>query len=90
MNIEVKIKQLIVKKGQNEVFSSPQYKQELNIMGDMGEYWRDVEAWRAKEKAEKGVDCPGCNKIQPKRIPTRLMPGQKCKVCGYRDGRGRK
>ena len=25
--------------------------------------------------------------IQPKRIPTRLLPGQKCKVCGYKDPR---
>lgn len=36
-----------------------------------------------------GVNCPGCPKIQPKRIPTILLPGQRCKVCGYVDTRPR-
>ena len=56
-------------------------------MGDMGDYWRDVKDAIAERKALLGIDCPGCPRIQPKRIPTRLLPGQKCKVCGYKDPR---
>lgn len=56
-------------------------------MGDMGDFWNDVKAARKERRNRLGVNCPGCPKIQPKRIPTRLMPGQKCKVCGYQDRR---
>lgn len=58
-------------------------------MGDMGEYFRDWKEHKRKQRELLGVDCPGCNVVQPKRIPTRLMPGQKCKVCGYQDQRRR-
>lgn len=59
-------------------------------MGDEGDFWRDVKEARRREREEFGVDCPGCPIIQPKRIPTRLMPGQRCKVCGHRDPRPRR
>ncbi len=58
-------------------------------MGDLGDFWRDIKAARADRRERLGIDCPGCRKIQPKRIPTRLLPGQRCKVCGYRDPRKR-
>ena len=34
-----------------------------------------------------GVNCPNCNIKQPKRIPSILLPRQRCKVDGYRDPR---
>jgi hypothetical protein len=59
------------------------------MTGDMGEFWNDVKQARKERRAALGVDCPGCPKVQPKRIPTVLLPGQRCKVCGYRDPRQR-
>jgi hypothetical protein len=55
----------------------------------MGEFFRDVREERRKRRERLGVDCPGCPKVQPKRIPTVLLPQQRCKVCGYRDPRAR-
>lgn len=52
-------------------------------MGDMGDAFNEHRAYMRERKAREGIDCPGCRKIQPKRIPTRLLPGWKCKVCGY-------
>ena len=56
-------------------------------MSDEGDFWREVRDQRRERRAALGVDCPDCNKLQPKRIPTLLMPGQRCKVCGYQDRR---
>ena len=57
------------------------------MAGDEGDFWRDVADAKRELRAELGVNCPRCPVVQPKRIPTRLMPAQKCKVCGYRDPR---
>lgn len=58
-------------------------------MSEQGDLWREHrEAVRA-ERRRLGIDCPGCPKVQPKRIPTLLMPGQRCRVCGYTDPRPR-
>lgn len=59
------------------------------MTGDMGDFWNDMKAERKERRARLGKDCPGCPMVQPKRIPTVLLPGQKCKVCGYRDPRPR-
>ena len=59
------------------------------MSSEMGEFWRDVKDARRERRAEHGRDCPLCPKLQPKRIPTVLLPGQKCRVCGYRDPRQR-
>ncbi len=59
------------------------------MTGDMGELWNAVKAERKALRREHGVDCPGCRKKEPKRIPTVLLPQQRCKVCGYRDPRPR-
>ena len=56
-------------------------------MSDMGDDFRALKAFKAEERARLGIDCPGCIKTQPKRIPTRMMPGRRCKVCGYQDNR---
>lgn len=58
-------------------------------MGDMGDFWNDVKEERKKRRLLLGVNCPQCNIKQPKRIPTILLPQQRCKVCGYRDPRKR-
>lgn len=44
---------------------------------------------RRKRREKFGIDCPKCMVVQPKRIPTRLLPGQRCKVCGYVDPRSK-
>jgi hypothetical protein len=38
-------------------------------------------------KKEHAVDCPQCKAKYPNRNPTRLMPGETCKVDGYVDQR---
>ena len=52
-------------------------------MGDMGDMFREHKEYMRDRKAKDGIDCPGCRKVQPKRIPSRLLPGWRCKVCGY-------
>lgn len=56
-------------------------------MGDMGDMYRERREWMKDRKRELGVDCPQCPVVQPKRIPTILMPQQRCRVCGYKDPR---
>jgi len=58
-------------------------------MGDMGDTFRELKDERKRLREEHGVSCPQCNVKQPKRIPTTLLPGQRCKVCGYVDPRPR-
>lgn len=53
-------------------------------MGDVGDTFNALREYRKERKAKYGIDCPGCIKNHPKRDPTRLMPGQRCKVCGFR------
>jgi len=50
----------------------------------MGNAFREHKEYMRERKAREGIDCPGCRKVQPKRIPSRLLPGWTCKVCGYR------
>jgi len=55
----------------------------------MGDIFRAMKEHSRELRAKYGINCPDCNKLQPKRIPTILLPQQKCKVCGYRDPRER-
>ena len=55
-------------------------------MGDMGDLYNDL---RDERRDRLGVPCPQCRVKQPKRTPTILLPGQRCKVDGYRDPRKR-
>ena len=52
-------------------------------MGDMGDFYRDVKESRREYREKVGINCPGCNILQPNRTPTILTPGRKCKICGY-------
>jgi hypothetical protein len=56
-------------------------------MGDMDDVFNDMKEHRRKVRAKYGVNCPQCNVKQPKRVPSVLLPGQKCKVDGYIDPR---
>lgn len=58
-------------------------------MGDMGDLYNALRDERRAIRAKFGVRCPDCNIKQPKREPTILLPGQRCKVDGYRDPRPR-
>ena len=58
-------------------------------MGDMGDYYNDLKAHRKELRERLGVPCPQCRVKQLKRTPTILLPGQRCKVDGYRDPRPR-
>ncbi|MFG1429354.1 hypothetical protein [Roseixanthobacter glucoisosaccharinicivorans] len=56
-------------------------------MSDMGELYSALRAERRDRRARFGVNCPRCREKQPKRTPSILLPGQRCKVDGYRDPR---
>ena len=58
-------------------------------MGDMGEIWNVIREERKALRKKYGVDCPECKRVRPKACPSILLPGQKCKVDGYRDPRPR-
>ena len=53
-------------------------------MSDLGDSFREHREYMQRKKAAEGIDCPGCKIKEPKRIPSRLLPGWTCKVCGYR------
>lgn len=55
--------------------------------GDTADDFRVFKEFRKQQRRLFGVECPGCPKVQPKRDPTILLPGQRCRVCGYRDTR---
>ena len=55
-------------------------------MGDMGDVWNEVKAYRKKQRDRLGVPCPQCTVRLPKAQPKILLPGQRC-WCGYQDRR---
>lgn len=59
-------------------------------MSDMGDDFRAFREAKKARLAKDGIDCPGCRVKEPKRIPTRLLPGWTCKVCGYKREGGAK
>lgn len=58
-------------------------------MNDMAEIWNDVRDRRRKMRAAFGIECPRCKEKRPKSNASILLPGQYCKVDGYRDPRGK-
>lgn len=56
-------------------------------MGDMGDYYNDIRAWKKERRERLGVHCPQCKIKRPRAHPTILLPGQRCRVDGYRDPR---
>ena len=58
-------------------------------MGDMGDDFRAMREERRERRAKFGVECPRCKVLRPKTNASILLPGQRCKVDGYRDPRPR-
>lgn len=56
-------------------------------MGDMGDVFNAMKEHRKAQRAEHGRDCPQCVKLLPKASPSILLPGQRCRIHGYRDPR---
>jgi hypothetical protein len=52
------------------------------MMSDLGDDYRAWREHKRQRRREKGQPCPGCVIVQPRRDPTIMMPGQKCRVCG--------
>ena len=46
-----------------------------------------MDSLRKAKRAAFGVNCPKCADARPKAHPSILLPGQRCKVDGYRDPR---
>lgn len=49
-------------------------------MGDMKDDFRALDEYRQRIRKAFGVPCPMCRKEQPKRQPTILEQGRRCKV----------
>lgn len=56
-------------------------------MGDVGDVFNDLKAERRRLREEFGVECPRCKQLRPKTNASILLPGQHCRVDGYRDTR---
>lgn len=58
-------------------------------MGDTGDDFKLLRAHRAAVRRLHGVPCPDCVVKLPKANATILLPGQRCRIHGYRDPRSR-
>ena len=58
-------------------------------MSDMGDDFRAMRERKKELRSRLGINCPVCTVKLPKAHPTILIPGQKCRVCGFRDERER-
>ena len=56
-------------------------------MSDYGDMCKDLREARAEVRRKYAQPCPECVAKLPKAEPSRLLPGQKCKIHGYRDPR---
>lgn len=56
-------------------------------MSDYGDFCRDMRDNRREVRSRLGVDCPTCTINLPKANPSKLLPQQRCRVCGYVDPR---
>lgn len=56
---------------------------------ETGDMWRSWKDGQRNLRRVHGVNCPDCTKGRPKAHPSILLPGQRCKVDGYRDTRPR-
>jgi len=53
----------------------------------MGDDFRALKKHRKEQRAKHGVACPECVQRLPKAHPSILLPGQRCRIHGYRDPR---
>jgi hypothetical protein len=61
----------------------------VEVMADLGDFWKDIKDSKKSFKAKYGIPCPECKRLQPKRNPSILVPQQECRVDGYIDPRPR-
>lgn len=54
-------------------------------MSEMAEMFRDMKDHRRRQREKHGRECPMC---PGNRNASILMPGQTCRVDGYKDPRG--
>lgn len=59
-------------------------------MGDMGDMYREWKDHKREQRRKFGLPCPVCTEKLPRAQPTIMLPGQRCRVCGYVDKRARK
>ena len=52
-------------------------------MSEMGDDFREHREYKRQLRDKNTVNYPGCKQKEPKRTPTRLWPGQTCRVCSY-------
>lgn len=58
-------------------------------MSDTIDDFRALRDHRREQRARYGVPCPECAIARPRAPASLLMPGQRCKVDGFRDPRPR-
>lgn len=56
-------------------------------MGDMADAFNAMRDDRKERRRKYGRPCPRCAEVRPKAHPSILLPGQRCRVDGYRDSR---
>lgn len=54
---------------------------------DTIDFYHALKEVRRDERRRLGVECPQCKIVRPKASPSILVPGQRCRVDGYRDPR---
>ena len=59
------------------------------MTSEMGEMFNALRDERRDRRALLGVHCPQCAIARPKANASILLPGQRCKIDGYRDPRPR-
>lgn len=57
------------------------------MSGDDDNDWKFLKEHRRERRRTLGVECPQCRVVRPKAHASILLPGQRCKVDGYRDPR---
>jgi hypothetical protein len=56
-------------------------------MSEMADVYNDIKRRRRDRKRKFGKECPECKRLRPNTNATILLPGQICKVDGYKDSR---
>lgn len=56
-------------------------------MSDTIDDFRALKEHQKERRRLLGIRCPRCASVRPKADPSILLPGQKCRVDGYRDPR---
>lgn len=58
-------------------------------MSDYGDMCKELREEKRELRARLGVNCPECVAKLPKACPSILLPGQRCRIHGYKDPRKR-